>query len=467
MPSPDIRGGLRMPRPLYDALLTLADQSPLRLHMPGHKGHAGGVFSSVSRIDFTEITPTGNLYDGTPPIAPAEALCAQFAGARDALFLTCGSTQGIYAMLCAAAPPGSSFLMERACHKSVYHAAALLDLNPCYLENTVVPNTDLHAPITPAQLAEALSREPDICCVFLTSPSYYGLSADLEGLAGICHNHGIPLLVDQAHGAHFPAIRLPSAAACGADLSVVSTHKTWPALGSSAVMYLSDETEFSLSYMKSLCALFGTTSPSYPIMASIDYARADLDAVGGEQYRATAKQVRSLRSFLNSCTPFHALTEQDYPMLDPCRLTVDTLCAGISGFDAARMLEKEGVYMEMADERYLVAILTSSDTLPDFNRLQAALTSLVPMAAAGFPASPEALLPKLPSRRISLRAALLGSFRELPLSSAAGYTSAQLIAPYPPGIPIIAPGEEITEKHIAYLEKKGYNINEEVRIAQH
>ena len=229
-----------MSTPLYDALLALSGSDPLRLHMPGHKGRAGGLFRDVSAIDFTEITPTGNLYTGEGPIRDAEQLCAKAAGAKDALFFTCGSTQGIFTMLSAAVGLGGTLLLDRGCHKSVYHGMGLLDITPVYLTPAPLPGTALSAPPSAQQVDAALTSHPEAKALFVTSPSYYGLRADLAALAQVCHGHGAYLLVDEAHGAHFPFVGLPSAAALGADLAVVSTHKTWPALGSSSILYVGE-----------------------------------------------------------------------------------------------------------------------------------------------------------------------------------------------------------------------------------
>lgn len=447
-----------MSTPLYDALLALSGSDPLRLHMPGHKGRAGGLFRDVSAIDFTEITPTGNLYTGEGPIRDAEQLCAKAAGAKDALFFTCGSTQGIFTMLSAAVGLGGTLLLDRGCHKSVYHGMGLLDITPVYLTPAPLPGTALSAPPSAQQAEAALTAHPEAKALFVTSPSYYGLRADLAALAQVCHDHGAYLLVDEAHGAHFPFVGLPSAAALGADLAVVSTHKTWPALGSSSILYVGENFPMDALRLKALSSYFATTSPSYPILASIDYAREALEGDAGVAYRDTARRTAALRRRINEETPFHALCEEDGFSLDPCRLTVDTLTAGLSGYRASELLESRNIFPEMADERYLVAILTCADGEAEFQRLWDGLLSLVPHAGQDSP-EPPLCLPPLPEKRERIRTALFGDREMVPLQAAAGRISAQIVAPYPPGVPILAPGEEITEKHIAYLQKKSYNIS--------
>lgn len=453
-----------MSAPLYDSLLEFAASNPLRMHMPGHKGVSGGAFSQIAAIDFTEIAPTGNLYTCAGPIREAETRAAAFAGAGDALFFTCGSTQGIYTMLAEAVGMGGGLILQRGCHKSVYHAMALLDITPYYIYESMLPGTSIPAPISPEAVRSAIAAHPECKAVFLTAPNYYGVMTNLAPIAELCHKSSMFLLVDQAHGAHFPALGLPSATEEGADLAVVSTHKTWPAMGSSSILYKGMDAPFSLFGLKRTAQLFGTTSPSYPIMASIDYARDQLQGTAGAQYRACAGMVSALREKINEETPFHALTEQDGAALDPCRLTIDTLCAGLLGETADALLQQQNIYVEMSDERYLVLILTCHDAPEDFRRLFDAIRSLMDYTGTAAAALPLPPAPQ-PIVRVSIRQAVFGGKLEVPLRDAAGMISADFIAPYPPGIPVIAPGEEITEKHIAYLQKKRYNIDNHVYVA--
>ena len=452
-----------MARPLYDALRALSDSSPLRMHMPGHKGIGATLFTEISSIDFTEIAPTGNLYTDEGPFPAAEDLCARFAGAKDAMFFSCGSTQGIYTMLAEAVGMDGELILERGCHKSVYQAMALLNITPHYIFAPMIADHTLSGPVTPDIVEAALQVWPNAKAVFLTSPTYYGVITNLSPIAALCHRAGRTLLVDQAHGAHFPAVGLPGAAIQGADLAVVSTHKTWPALGSSSVLYLGTD-RFQKDHLKKTSMLFGTTSPSYPILASIDYVRDALEHEDGEEYRRCAAWTREFRQSINDKTPFHALTDSDALPLDPCRLTVDVGCAGLSGHEADRLLQNKNIYIEMADERYLVLILTCRDDEAAFRRLWDGILSLIPCCDHTSVQKSDQLSPPKPITRCGIRASMLGPTQELPLFRAVGRISGSIVAPYPPGIPVLAPGEEITEKHIAYLQKKSYNIEERIAV---
>lgn len=450
-----------METPLFDALNAYAAASPLRMHMPGHKGALPGVFEALAALDVTELPPTGNLYTGEGPISPAEDLCARAAGAADALFFSCGSTQGIFTMLAAAVGMGGTLILDRGCHKSVYHGMGLLDISPIYLTPPLLPELGLPAPITPALLEPVLKANPAARAVFITSPSYYGLRTEIAPLAALCHDFGVFLLVDEAHGAHFPFVGEQSAVFQGADLAVASTHKTWPALGSSAVLYRNERFEQSKQALKNRSAIFATTSPSFPILASIDYARGLLEGEFGERYRKTVEYTQKLRRAINENTPFHALCPEDGLLLDPCRLTVDAGRGGLTGSQADSLLRAQNIFLEMADERYIVAILTCCDGPGEFSRLYEALQALPAGKApadAGLPALPA------PQLRCSVRRGLFGPKKHRPLRDAAGEICGEIVAPYPPGIPVLAPGEEITEKHIAYLQKKSYNIDESIAV---
>ena len=335
---------------------------------------------------------------------------------------------------------------------------ALLDITPVYLQPPLLPGLDLPAPVSGESLEQALTEHPEASAVFLTSPSYYGVITDLRPLAEICRRHSVFLLVDQAHGAHFPFAGLPTAVEEGADLAVVSAHKTLPALGSSSILYVGHRAAWDRLRLKSLAQIFATTSPSYPILASIDLARASLE--GTEDYRDAAALTREFRDRIRRETPFRPLTEDNGISLDPCRLTVDTAAGGLSGTEADRLLREKNIYVEMADPTYLVAIITCRDTRADLERFLAALKVL----PAGAPLRQEDGLPPAPVVRQRIRTAVFGPAESVLLGEAAGRISAQFVAPYPPGIPVIAPGEEITEKHIAYLKNKSYNVSGKVSV---
>ena len=271
-----------MSTPLYNALRALAAQNTARFHMPGHKGQpAFPGFDALFAIDFTETYGTGNLYEAEGPIRQAEQLAAAFFRVTDCHFLTGGSSQGIVAMLGAVCGDGGKVLLDRACHKSAMHACALFDLEPAFLSPDVLPYAGCGGVIDLAAAEEALQANPDAAALLVVSPNYYGVMQPIAELAALCHRCGKKLLVDGAHGAHLDASGCRNPVAAGADAAVLSAHKTLPALGQAA--YLLCGPSIDSAGLRRFEAMCGTSSPSYPIMASLDLAREFLQTPGGKR----------------------------------------------------------------------------------------------------------------------------------------------------------------------------------------
>lgn len=439
-----------MSTPLYTALRAFADTNPLRMHMPGHKGKGLPLteLSPAAELDFTELPPTGDLFAGEGPIVEAQRLWARACGVEECLFLTGGSTQGVLTALTLACRPGDAVLMDRGCHRSAYHALVLLDLEPVYLFRPWLPVADVPGPIDPAEVERALTERPDIRAVFLTSPTYYGVRSDLPAIARVCHAHGAKLVVDGAHGAHFPFLGL-SELSC-ADLAILSAHKTLPAPGQAAVLLANG---YSLPELCRAGSVYGSSSPSYPIMAALDTVREALVSGHlGLDYVETAAQVTLLRQRYPALTPRDAL-------LDPTRFVLR--CD--DGFTVKKELEGLGIYPEMADIRHVVFILTCADGKEALDRLTRGLDQVL----SGRPAPlslPAPLTPPQPQAVLRPREAFFSPVRTVPLARAAGMICAGQVAPYPPGVPVIAPGELVTKKTIAYLAQIGYNMEKDTPV---
>ena len=248
--------------PLFHALQLLATGDSARFHMPGHKGEPlFNTFAEVFAIDFTETYGTGNLYLGDGPIRDAEVAAALYFGAADCFFLTGGSSQGILAMLATAVGRGGSVLLDRECHKSVCHACALLDITPYFVSAPLIEPFAVSGELPRKAVEQQLIDHPDIRAVLVTSPTYYGVCRALPALADLCRAFGKLLLVDAAHGAHFPAVGMSAPIAEGADMAVLSMHKTLPCLGQGAVLLSAQGVDKRA--LRENTALFGTSSPSY------------------------------------------------------------------------------------------------------------------------------------------------------------------------------------------------------------
>ena len=429
-----------MPTPLYDALRALAGAGPLRLDMPGHHGAPlPGEFPWPSGLDFTENGATGNLYGDEPDaIQAAEALWAGRFGFDSCLFLTGGSTQGIHTGLALLAGAGGAAAIDRGSHRAVYHALALLGLTPHFLPRPWLGQEGVAGPLEPESVEQALSAHPEIKTVCITSPTYYGVLSDIPAIAAVCHAHGAKLMVDGAHGAHLPFLGYAGYQA--ADVVVMSAHKTLPAPGQTALLFANG---YGLDQLQRWGSVYGTSSPSYVLMAALDAVRDYMEGEGTARYRETVRRVEDLRR------RFPALGEGEGLALDPARLVL----TGPDGFALERALRRRGISCEMADRGHTVCICTCADGGEDFARLEWALVETgLTGPCAPIPAPPEAPEAVLPPRR-----ALFAPRERIALAQSAGRVCAGQIAPYPPGVPVVAPGERIEKKHLAYLAQIGYN----------
>lgn len=436
-----------MPTPLYDALREYVQKDPARFHMPGHKGKflPAPELMGLAPIDVTELPPTGNLYTAGEPFDSAQRLWAELFGFDCCQFLTGGSTMGIHTGLALCARPGEKVLMDRSCHRAAFNALALLDLEPVWLERPWLSAENLIGPISPEMVEEKLKQHPEIKTVCITSPTYAGVLSNIEAISRIVHAHGGKLFVDGAHGAHLPFLGL--APFQGADVVTISAHKTLPAMGQSALLFANG---IDPDRVRRTASIYGSSSPSYPMLASMDLARDWLLGEGKWEYRRTACRVYEFRQ------AFPSLKDRPGLSLDPCRLTLKVK----DGPAFTRALEERGIFPEMEDGGHVVLICTAQDSDGDLYRLELALVELRDEMGdcAPIPAPP------LPERVSSPRAALFAPSQVWPLEDCEGEVSACQIAPYPPGVPVVAPGERISKKELAYLEEIGYNMLSEVCV---
>ena len=425
--------------PLYDAIRAYAAQKPTRFHMPGHKGSFLPVpeLQSIAPLDVTEVEPTGDLFSGGEPFDTAQKLWAERFGMDNCLFLTGGSTLGLHAALALFCRPGDQVLIDRGCHRAVYNALALLDLEPVYLPRPWRAGEGIAGPISPQDVENLLNPHPNIKTICITSPTYSGVLSDIKELSHIIHARGGNLIVDGAHGAHLPFLGVDAFSGC--DALICSAHKTLPALGQSALLFTNGVDPRRVRQMTSV---FGSSSPSYPMMISLDCARDYLDGKGMEEYRRVTRRTAALRA------AFPSLHEGEL-RLDPTRLTLTSP----DGNALAQALEGENIWPEMADSGHVVLILTAQDSEDDLHRLEEALQRHRDLLGTP-PILPP---PPMPKSVRSLREALFAPVERLPLENCLGRVAAGQLAPYPPGVPVVAPGEVIGEKELAYLREIGYN----------
>lgn len=428
---------------LYDKLDARAKQNRISFAMPGHKGGKWipERLQGLLEIDGTELPGTDNMHHPEGILRESLDAIATAYGAAHSYFSVNGSSAGILSALHFAASRSSEILIDRNCHASAINALCLTGLSPIYLYPQSVPSFGITGAVLPEDIAAALASHPAAGFVFLTSPNYFGICSDIRAIAGIVHAAGKLLIVDEAHGAHFGFSPLlpESAVRQGADIVIQSAHKTLPAPNQTALIHISsriDPAKFSRWY-----SLFQTTSPSYPLMALTDYAVHFQAECGTEVYQTLHEQISRLE------TPFPMLSVGTAHH-DFTRLVFHTAAFGIHGYDAAAYLDKQGIDVEMADCNNVVCIATGGNTDADFAALETALSACPRGNAAPlFLAPPHARQVMLP------REAFLSPTELLPPEKAAGRISAAVVASFPPCVPILAPGEEITQAHIVYLRE--------------
>lgn len=435
-------------RPLQDMIQRYADSKRARFHMPGHKGRAG---TFQSAWDITEVAGTDNLYEPTGAIAEAQKLCADAFGATESIFLTGGSTVGVLAMVLATCKPGDKMILGRDCHKSMVAALILLGLEPVFIAPRYDMENALTGYVDEEDVINAIDGNPDAKAVFLTRPNYYGLCMQLQSIIVKAHKSGIKVLVDEAHGAHFPFHPAfpDSAGKLGADLWVQSAHKTLNALGQGAYLHCAN-TETAREALTAL-SLVQTSSPSYPIMASLDRARDDMVSDGRALLQHALDRVQEAVGRIERIEGleiFRGDNIQASGGKDPLRLVIDVSGRGLSGYTAAGILSGAGVEVEMADRRRLVLICTPWDRKKDYNMLCRAL--------AGLPMHKDEVKPfagpcALPEKTMNPREAYSSDTEWMPLKECAGRTAAGTVGTYPPGTPAFIPGEVMDKENLNRL----------------
>lgn len=420
-----------MPAPLYDALLRHRALGRASFHTPGHKSNQDALPQDLLSLDFTELPDTDSLFEANGPIFEAEQLAAKLFGSARTCISAGGCTLCIQAMLRLAAPNGGTVICSRVVHRSAVNTMALLDLQPIWA--------------MPPELVSVIRSHPEAKAVYVTSPNYYGELLDIPAIARACKEFDIPLLVDNAHGTHlmFTEPKLHPLTQ-GASMTACSAHKTLNVLTGGAWLNIADS-RFATD-AKEAMALFGSTSPNYPIMASLDLARARLETHKGE-YAKLQHKVAEIEEIAKA----HGMAMPG-GLTDPTRITLNTGSIGVSGTSAAEIFRGAGVEPEYADARHVVLIATPFNTEADFVRLADAI-DVLPVRDP-LPTLPA--LPTLPPVKRSLRSAVFAPACSVPLNKAVGKIAAEAACPCPPGVPVVMPGEEVTEEAADFLRGYGF-----------
>jgi arginine decarboxylase len=443
--------GLRDDAPLLDAWLRFQADRPTPFTIPGHKQRTDLVGDVVAAdVPLYAGLDTMKLTAGVVP--EAESRAARLWGADFCRFSTGGATHANQAVALAVAGDGDKVVVSRTLHRSLLLGLVLAGLSPVWVRPDVDVATGLPLGVAPARVRQALREHPDVRAVFVGDPSYVGTVGDVAGLADVAHEHGVPLVVDAAWAAPFgfhPDLP-PHALQVGADVMVTSAHKTLPAW-SQAALVLARTDLVDPARLDAGVEATATTSPAGAILASTDAARALLERDG----RALLGQaIRATRSARDRLRAVDGLVVLDGPGVDPLKLALVLPGTGADGNAVERDLLAAGLPVESADRDVLVGVVSLADTAATLDRLVAVLAASVerhraePRAVVG-----PALYRVEPVPALPPRAAFFASSVVVPVADAVGRVSAELVAPYPPGIPVLAPGEQVTSESLAALDQ--------------
>ncbi|MCV3217292.1 aminotransferase class I/II-fold pyridoxal phosphate-dependent enzyme [Plectonema radiosum NIES-515] len=465
--------------PLLDALKANAARPHAGFYTPGHKRGQGIsprltdlLGEAVFRADLTELSELDNLFAPQGVIQQGQQLAAEAFGAAQTYFLVNGSTCGIEAAILATCGMGDKIILPRNVHSSVVGGLILSGAMPIFVNPEYDPVLDIAHSITPTSLQAALEQHPDAKAVMIVYPTYYGVCGDAHAIASLVHQYNIPLLVDEAHGAHFAFHpQLPMAAlAAGADLSVQSIHKTLGAMTQASMLHVQGNRVDSDRLNKAL-QLVQSTSPSYILLASLDAARQQMALHGFElmsdtlqladEARTRISQIPGLSVLHFPPSPPSPLPPSSFVTLDKTRLTVTVSGLGLTGFEAEEILDQLGVTAEFASLQHLTFIISLGNTAEDIQQLVQGFITLAQMTGVN-KNEKDLKLPKLVwdyiislgnSVRMSPREAFFAESETLPIEETTECICAEIVCPYPPGIPILMPGEIITDNAIAYLQQ--------------
>lgn len=431
---------------LLDAVEAHAKKKMTSMHMPAHKS----VFSALGlagEFDITEIPDTGSLFDGEGATALAESEAAKLFETRASFMSAGGCTLCIQAMLRAAAPHGGKIICGRVVHRSAINAMSLLGIEPIWVLPDRSAGELFSGRITAEAVTAALEKNPDAKGVYITSPDYFGLISDVRGIAEAARKFGVPLLVDCAHGAHLKFFKDDiSPIKLGAALSAESAHKTLPVLTGGAWLQVGDER--FVSEIRSAMSLFGSTSPSYPIMISLDLAR-DWIEQNRSEFLKLAERVEKTKALCRSL----GLTLPEGEC-DPTRITFDVQHFGFDGEDVGNMLREGGIEPEYAGLGKVILIPSVMNTDEDFDRLECVLEKIF-ADAKKVPSELVGVNAFIPERAMSAREAILAESEYIQVQNAVGRVAAEPYCPCPPAIPAAMPGEVLGEREVLELRRYG------------
>lgn len=452
--------------PLFDALKEYVDRDTLPFHVPGHKKGVGidkefknFIGENPFKIDVTVFKLVDSLHYPTGPIKKAQELVADAYESHASFFSIHGTSGAIQAMILAVVNDGDKIIVPRNVHKSVTSGIILSGAVPVFMEPEIDKKLGIAHGVTPETVEKTLKENPDAKAVLIINPTYYGVATDIKKIADTVHSYDIPLIVDEAHGPHLAfSEKLPmSALKAGADICAQSTHKIIGSLTQGSLLHVKSK-YVDPKRVQQILNLMQTTSPSYIIMASLDCARRQIALEGKDLLQKTIELCKYTRDEINKIPGFYCFGEEvlgkpgSYSF-DPTKLTISSRELGITGFELDMILaDKYHIQMELSDFYNVLAVGSFGDTKEGMDRLLSALKEISnDYYGKKEPVQDFLDIPAIPTKILNPREAFYSDKISIPLNESIGKISGEFLLAYPPGIPVLCPGEEITQEVVDYV----------------
>ena len=454
--------------PLFSGLLAHAKRNPYQFHIPGHKKGAGMapafrdfIGHNALSIDLINIKPVDDLHHPSGIIKDAQALAAQAFHADCTFFSVQGTSGAIMAMILSTVGPDEKIIIPRNAHKSIMSAIVLSGAIPVFMAPEIDQELGVAHGVSLATVRRAVGENPDAKALLVINPTYYGVASDLRGIVEEAHAADMPVLVDEAHGAHLyfhPDLPIPAMVA-GADMAATSMHKLGGSLTQSSLLNVRAE-RVNPKKVQSVLSMLTTTSTSYLLLASLDTARQHLVAHGHEILGRAIDLANDARMRINQIPGLWCLGPEvigdrssSYD-IDPTKLCISVKNWGISGVEVERIMRTEyNIELELSDLYNILALITVGDNQESVSALVSALESIAQRVDRSRPRKVRVRLPEQPKLALTPRAAFYAETESIPFSESAGRISAEFVVVYPPGIPILLPGELITQRNIDYVNE--------------
>lgn len=453
--------------PLFSALRAHAERHPIQFHIPGHKtGIAMDpefrkfIGDRALSIDLINIGPLDDLHHPTGIIDQAQKLAAKAFGADATFFSVQGTSGAIMAMIMAVVGPGDEILVPRNIHTSVLSAIILSGARPYFLQPEVDLQLGIAHGVRVESVVEGLQRHPHVKAVLLINPTYFGVATDLRAIAEIAHERGVVVLVDEAHGVHthFHELLPPSAMESGCDLAATSVHKLGGSLTQSSVLNVR-EGLVRARHVHSILSLLTTTSTSYILLASLDAARRQLAMHGREMLDRAMMIAQDARERLNQipgiyCFGKEILQSSATFAFDPLKLTIRVADIGLSGFEVEVILrETYNIEVELSDLYNVLCVISFGDTKSNIDSLITAIQEIAKRELLQHHHKINIVVPSTPVLAMNPRDAFYADTEVVRLQDSIGRIIADVIKVYPPGIPVLLPGEVVTVDNVEYIEE--------------